>query len=493
MRNQRKDLSQELEKLQSQKFDVIIIGGGATGLGCALDATLRGYKTLLLEKDDFASGTSSKSTKLIHGGVRYLEQFDFPLVTEALKERGLLMQNAQGIVHPLEFIIPAYSFYEKPYYFAGLKLYDLLAGRKGIGSTQMLSRKRVSEFIPNIRTQGLKGGVKYYDGQFDDALLAMSMVKSTIKEGGICANYCEVTGISKNGDGRIQGVQVSDKIGKKQLSFKGKVVINAAGIFTNNIFTKDKGSDVVRLMTSRGSHIVVDQEKVSKKVAMLIPKTSDDRVVFAVPWYDKVIIGTTDIEDLTVTNQPKIRQEEVDFILDTINCFMHTKLDYKDIRSTFCGLRPLVKPKKGETSSEVSRKHKIEESESGMISILGGKWTTYRAMAEDTVDFAMKKAGLPKAKSSTAKYKLRDPNEGFPFSWDVYSGKEYLKEVIESQMATSLEDVLSRRTRLTLLDVDRSKKVAEKIASNCSKLGVNFDCDLNAYDQFCDAFEFDQA
>ena len=490
MKNQRKELSHRLKDLQKKLFDVIVIGGGATGLGCALDATLRGYSTLLLEKDDFASGTSSKSTKMVHGGVRYLEQLDIPLVIQALYERGLLLKNAPEIVKTIPFIIPAYSLYEKPYYFTGLKLYDLLAGINGIGFSKLLSKETTRNKFQNIQTEGLKGSIMYYDAQFDDALLAMSLVQSTISHGGICANYCKVIELEKNNNGQLTGVRAEDKIGKNILNFRAKSIINATGIFSNKILKEDKADSPTRILTSRGSHIVVPQEKFPKDHALLVPKTKDGRVIFAVPWYDKVIIGTTDIVDPYVTNQPKVSRKEINYILETINQFLDTELTHADITSTYCGLRPLVKSKNKESSKSISRRHKVEKSESGLISILGGKWTTYRAMAEDTIDTIVNYGMLPEAKCQTKNFKLKSPNKGQKLFNNEELNVDFLTELIEYQMVTSLADILSRRSRGILLDVEKSRGNAKIISEHIKKLNVDIDVDLDTYEEFTKAFDF---
>ncbi len=489
MKYQRKELSKTLSGLQDNTFDVIIIGGGATGLGCALDASLRGYSTLLVEKDDFAAGTSSKSTKLIHGGVRYLQQLDFPLVNEALFERGILLKNAPEIVKPIQFLIPTYSYSEKPYYYSGLKLYDFLARKDSIGLSQMLSKEQVKERIGNIKTKGLKGGLLYHDAQFDDALLAMSLVTAAIENGGVCVNYCEVKEILHSDEGRVKGVSVFDKIEKRNLDFTGKAIVNASGIFSNMILTKDKGIDQQRIMTSRGSHIIVDKEKLATDSAILIPKTKDGRVIFAVPWYDKVVIGTTDIVEPNVTNDAKVTAAEVDYLLETINRYLRTKLNYEDIRSTYCGIRPLVKPLVTESPKDVSRRHKIEISDSGMISIMGGKWTTYRAMAEDAINLAAELSDLPKVQSRTKDHYLKNPNQGMRLCDNGKISEQFLTHIVENQMVTSLADILARRTRHSLLHVERSKELARKLVVICNKNNIEIDINLQSFYSFSSTFD----
>ena len=490
MRYQRKELSEKLSNLQGEVFDIIIIGGGATGLGCALDATLRGFSTLLLEKDDFASGTSGSSTKLIHGGVRYLQQFDFPLITEALHERSHLLRNAPDIVHPLQFVIPAYSVFEKMYYQVGLKMYDLLAGRGRIQFSKSISKPFLENHFPNIQSRDLKGGVAYYDAQFDDALLAISMAGSINRNGGYCANYCKVESFLKNPNEKIEGVNVYDQIGDQHLTFKSAVVINASGIFCNEILEMDNNRTAERIMTSRGSHIVVTNEKINSKSAILVPKTKDGRVIFAVPWYDRVVIGTTDIVDHRITNRPEITKMEVDFLLETINPYLNSTLNYKDIRATFCGIRPLIKPQQHESSKDLSRKHNIEISDSGLLSIMGGKWTTYRAMAEDAVDAAIELGSFSKVPSSTLDHFIENRSKDLEL-WDNDEvNGDFLKEMIENQMATSLADILARRTRHCLLDINRSKEIARSISEYCEKNNIAIDHDLESFDIFNSTYYF---
>ncbi|MES2934438.1 MAG: glycerol-3-phosphate dehydrogenase/oxidase, partial [Pseudomonadota bacterium] len=383
---------------QSIEWDVIVIGGGATGLGTAVDAASRGYRTLLLEAHDFAQGTSSRSTKLVHGGVRYLAQGDIALVRAALRERGLLKQNAPHLFHELGFVIPTYKWGEQAFYGLGLKVYDLLAGKLGLSRSRFLSRADTLAALPTIRSQGLKGGVLYFDGQFDDARLAIALMRTVFDQGGVALNYCKVTGLIKE-SGKVAGVLAQDAESGEQFSLRAKVVINATGVWVDAVRQMDNVGAKPMLSPSQGVHLVFDRAVLPSAQALLVPKTSDGRVLFMTPWHGRVIVGTTDTPRDDIPLEPRPFESEIDFILETANRYLTRPLTRADIKSSFVGLRPLVDPhsehQAGAKTSALSREHTIIAAESGLVTVTGGKWTTYRLMAEQTVNLAARIASLP--------------------------------------------------------------------------------------------------
>lgn len=385
-------------------WDIIVIGGGATGLGTALDAASRGYRTLLLEQSDFSKGTSSRSTKLVHGGVRYLAQGDISLVLEALHERGLMRQNAPHLVKNQSFIIPSYDWWDGPFYTLGMKVYDMMAGRLGLSPSQSLSANEVLRAIPNLKTEGLCGGVIYYDGQFDDSRLAVNIAQTCAEHGGVVVNYMRVTGLRKNSEGIVSGVEAIDQENGDSYSLQARCVVNATGVFVDEIIHMDDPQAPPLVRPSQGIHIVLDKEFLKGDSAIMIPKTSDGRVLFAVPWHERVVVGTTDTPLDECSLEPRALEEEIDFILTTAKKYLTREPQRRDILSIFAGLRPLAAPQKGSettSSKEISRSHHLRVSLSGLVTITGGKWTTYRRMAEDTVDKAAMVAGLTTQKCRT--------------------------------------------------------------------------------------------
>ncbi len=393
-----------LARLTSQpEWDLLVIGGGATGLGVALDGLSRGYSTLLLERDDFAKGTSSRSTKLVHGGVRYLAQGDVALVREALHERGLLLQNAPHLVKNQDFIIPNYNWWGGLFYTIGLKLYDWLAGRRSFGNSRHLGRAETLRRLGNLRPAGLRGGVLYHDGQFDDARLAVNLAQTALEAGGTLLNHCTVTGLHKNAAGRLCGATATDQETGRTYELRAKVIVNATGVFVDEVLRLDEPAARPLVQPSQGVHLVVSQDFLPGDDALMIPKTDDGRVLFAVPWQGRVLLGTTDTPLPAASPEPRAQEAEIDFILRTAGRYLSRAPTRADVLSVFAGLRPLAAPAKGTTSTkEISRSHKIIVSESGLLTITGGKWTTYRRMAEDTLDRAVALGLLPPAPSRTA-------------------------------------------------------------------------------------------
>jgi glycerol-3-phosphate dehydrogenase len=483
-------------KVSGKQWDFIIIGGGATGLGVAVDAASRGYSTLLLEQSDFAKATSSRSTKLVHGGVRYLQNGDVALVREALRERGYLRQNAPHLVKNQRFIIGNYRWWEKPFYTLGLTLYDLLSGRMSLGRSLPMSRSHVIRSIPQIVQRNLRGGVVYHDGQFDDSRLAVNLMQTAIEHGATAVNHVRVTKLIKDSTGQVSGVVARDEIDGVEFTAAGQCIINATGIFVDDIIRMDNPDGKPLVRPSQGVHLVVGKSFLGGDDAIMIPKTSDGRVMFGVPWHDRVILGTTDIPVKEFVLEPRALDEEVDFILETAGRYLAKKPQRSDVLCVFAGLRPLAAPKHGtdETKTrELSRSHKMLVSSSGMVTITGGKWTTYRKMAEETVNAAIRIKRLPRRECRTKKLKIHGyiRNTGREDMLYVYGSdleeilrmqKEnpaYAEKISDSfentvgevvwavrrEMARTVDDVLARRVRLLYLDARAAIAAAPKVAS----------------------------
>ncbi len=480
----------------SDAWDVIIIGGGATGLGAAVDSASRGYKTLLLEQLDFAKGTSSRSTKLIHGGLRYLQQGNIALVTEALKERGLLCENAPHLIHHLPFLVPNYHWWEGPFYGIGLKIYDLLAGQLGIEKSRSLTRRATLRAIPTLEPEGLRGGVIYYDGQFDDARLAICLAQTAAGQGATLINYMKVTGLIKK-KGLCCGVYATNGESGTRYRLHAKVIINATGVFSDALLRKDNPKAKGIIAPSQGVHIVLDKSFQPGKTAILVPHTADNRVLFMVPWHDRILLGTTDTPISKPHIEPRPLNEEVAFLLKHAGKYLTKDPTPEDVLSMFAGLRPLIKEKSSGNTAVLSRDHAIFVSKSGLITIAGGKWTTYRKMAEDVIDKAVIVGGLPPRGCCTESLKLYGWQQGLepdkPFSTYGCHGKEvkaiakqtkegsrplhpklpYSSEeviwAVREEMARTLEDVLARRTRSLLLDARASREAAPLVAKLMAK------------------------
>ena len=482
-------------------WDVLVIGGGASGLGAAVEAAARGYKTILLEQHDFAKGTSSRSTKLIHGGVRYLNQGNIPLVLESLRERGRLLHNAPHLVHPLTFVIPAHHRWESLYYGFGLKLYDTLAGRWSLGRSRLLSRDATVQALPTVATHHLSGGVRYFDGQFDDARLAICLAQTLFDRGGVAVNYARVARLIKE-NGRMKGVVAQDLEGGAEFELRARVVINATGVFTDSLRRLDEAGCLPLVTASQGAHVVVDRSFLPGESALMIPKTSDGRVLFAIPWQDHVVIGTTDLPVDQVSLEPRPLGAEIQFILETTARFLENAPTTRDIRSTFAGLRPLVKRGATKSTAKLSRDHTIVVSPSGLVTLTGGKWTTYRKMGEDAIDQAAGVGELERRESITRMMRLHgtpiDGSEapapetaGAPPHWSAYgSDAEELRQWTQTtpswnaslhprlpyraveviwaarrEMARTVEDVLARRIRVLFLDARLAVEMAPTVAS----------------------------
>jgi glycerol-3-phosphate dehydrogenase len=482
----------ELQKLQQDiEWDIIIIGGGATGLGAAVDAACRGYKTLLVERFDFAKGTSSRATKLVHGGVRYLAQGNIKLVRDALKERGLLLKNAPHVSSKMQFVIPNYTWWSKIYYGIGLKIYDALSGKLGLGNTIIVSAKKALEYLPEIETKKLYGAVIYTDGQFDDARLAINLAQTAVENGAAVLNYMVVTGLLKE-DKKITGVVCKDTFSEKTYQLKSKVVINATGVFVDDVMNMDKNDGGNIVAPSQGIHIVIKKKFFAGERALMVPKTSDGRVLFAVPWHDYVIVGTTDTAVNKIDIEPLPLKEEVDFILQNLNQYLLADIKSSDVKSVFVGLRPLVKRKGSKNTSLLARDHTIIISDSRLITITGGKWTTYRKMAEEAINNATLVGNLSKQKSTTTDLHIHGYTneeiseqylkvygsdaveikklylENSLWSEKIHPKFEYTKAqiiwAVRYEMAQTVEDVLARRIRMLFLDANAAMESAPIVA-----------------------------
>ena len=491
----------------STPWDIIVIGGGATGAGVAVDAATRGLRTLLLEREDFGKGTSSRSTKLVHGGVRYLEQGNISLVMEALKERGLLRQNAPHLVHDLAFVVPNYSWWEAPFYGIGMKVYDLLAGKYGFGRSRILSREETLERLPTIQQDGLRGGVVYYDGQFDDSRLLIHLITTAADYGATVINYVEVTALTKDSEGYLDGVDVTDRETGRTYTVQAKVIVNATGMFTDEVRRMAEGAGARSMVApSQGIHLVFDRSFLHGDTAIMVPHTSDGRVLFAIPWHNHLVVGTTDTAIDSPSYEPLPLEEEINFVLETAEQYLSRPPKREDILSIYVGIRPLVKGDDGERkpdgsgsspvakTSSLSRDHTIHIDNSGLLTIVGGKWTTYRHMAEDTVDHAITLGKLDDKPCATRNLKIHgfypDAAEALQELAVYGSDAEHIEalakehpewaarlhpslpyigaEVIwgaRQELSRTVDDALSRRTRALLLNAAAASEIAPRVAA----------------------------
>ena len=492
---------QMLERARSRNtpWDIVVIGGGATGVGVAVDAAARGLEVLLLEAKDFGKGTSSRSTKLIHGGVRYLEQGNISLVMEALKERGLLRQNAPHLVHDLAFIVPNYSWWEAPFYGIGMKVYDLLAGKYGFGRSRILSSQETIEELPNLQTEGLRGGVIYYDGQFDDTRLLIHMAATAADQGGTLLNYAPVVEVTRDSDGFVDGVIYRDDETGELFTAKAHVVVNATGMFADNVRRMTDPEAKKMIAPSQGIHLVFERSFLRADAAIMVPRTSDGRVLFAIPWHDHTVVGTTDTPIDEASYEPLPFEEEIEFILDTAAQFLSRPPTRKDILSVYVGIRPLVKAQEDspQKTSALSRDHTIHIDSAGLITIVGGKWTTYRHMAEDCVNHAITLGTLADTPCVTRDLHLHGYYENVDELGDLWvygSDAEAIRALgsqdtdllapmhpdltyceaeviwaVRHEMARTVEDVLARRTRALFLNAGAAIALAPRVAEIIAK------------------------
>ncbi|MGD0475765.1 MAG: glycerol-3-phosphate dehydrogenase/oxidase [Candidatus Velthaea sp.] len=491
------DRAASVTRLESEPFDLLVVGGGATGLGTAVDAALRGYRTALIEAADFAKATSSRSTKLVHGGVRYLQSGEIGLVREALHERTLLRSNAPHLVHDLGFVLPTFDAFATAYYAAGLTAYDLLAGRSDFGRSRILGKSGVLARVPNVDGQRLFGGVEYHDGQFDDARLAIALARTAAENGAVVANYVRAERFVYD-CGRIAGVVAADLETGIELTIRATVVVNATGIFVDTLRALDVPDAPPLLALSRGTHLVFDRAVLGADWALMIPKTDDGRVLFAIPWHDRVVVGTTDIPAERAELDPTPAAAEIDYLLEHLNRYVHAPVGRSDIRAAFAGLRPLVNHSAVATTAKLSREHTIETSTTGLITVTGGKWTTYRRMAQDVVDAAGARGTLPPRPCVTAQTLLHgagtnaevirlqpaadalrvygtdapeidalaaaDPALAVKLDDRLPYTRAHAVYAVRAEMARTVDDVLARRTRALFLDEAASLAAAPDVA-----------------------------
>lgn len=468
-------------------YDFCIVGGGATGLGAAVDAASRGHSVVLLEQADFAKGTSSRSTKLVHGGVRYLQQGNVSLVLEALRERGRLTKNAPHLVHDLSFVIPNYSWWEGPFYGIGMKVYDQLAGKLGLGTSRWLSKEETLERIPTVETENLTGGVLYHDGQFDDSRLAVNLAQTAAGLGARILNYARCEGLLKK-NGKVEGIQAVDLETGEPFQVHARCVINATGIFVDELRAKDEANAKPIVTVSQGIHIVLPKQFLPGNAAIMIPKTADGRVLFAVPWHDCVVVGTTDTPLPEKSMEPRALLSEIEFVMQHAAKYLTKDPRPEDVLSIFAGLRPLVKSGDDSNTAAISRDHTILVGKSGLITITGGKWTTYRKMAEDVIDQAETVAGVKKKPCETETLQIHgwthtpipEPNLR-PYGSDANDiralgqaekvhpeltlTRAEVRWHVRNEMARTVEDVLSRRSRCLLLNARASIEAAPAVAT----------------------------
>ncbi len=506
----RSELLQQLANPQS--FDLAVIGGGATGLGVALEASVRGYKVVLLESHDFAKGTSSRSTKLVHGGVRYLAQGNISLVREALHERSVLLHDAPHLAQPIPFVMPSYRWWESAFYGIGLKLYDFLAGADGLGPTEFLSAKSVRSRMPGLKAQGLLGGVQYWDGQFDDARFAINLARTGAKAGALLLNYCAVTELQHQA-GQVKGLVCQDHETGQTFNIQAKCVINATGVWVDQIRQLDAQSSGTALQPmvapSQGVHLVVDRAFLPGDHALLVPKTTDGRVLFAVPWLGKVILGTTDTPRSDMPREPAAFEEEVAFILKESGRYLAKAPQRSDVRSVWVGLRPLVKPhqEEGVSTKGLSREHTVSVSASGLVTVTGGKWTTYRAMAQDVLSQCLTSQLLPQQAlprqrpppfQGAEQQRAQTVSLMAPQGMHLYGAEQtrvaalpgadhwlmdglseaMVRFAVRHEYARTVEDVLARRSRALFLDARQSAAVAAQVASileseSCARIALS--------------------
>jgi len=474
-----------------EPWDLIVVGGGATGLGCAVDAAARGYRTVLLEAHDFGKGTSSRSTKLVHGGVRYLRQGNVALVMEALRERGVLRRNAPHLVHDLPFVVPNYAWWEGPFYGVGMRVYDLLAGRAGFGRSRRLSKAETLRRLPTLEPDGLDGGVVYFDGQFDDARLAVNLAQTARDLGALTLNYAPVTGLVKEGM-EVAGVEAQDAETGEAFAVRARAVVNATGVWTDDVRRMDDPDARPMIAVSQGVHVVLDKDFLPGDHAIMVPRTDDGRVLFAIPWHDVVVVGTTDTPVAGTPFEPRALPEELDFLLRHAAQYLTRNPTPADVRSVFVGLRPLVGDPDGGSTAALSRDHTLHIADSGLVTITGGKWTTYRKMAEDTIDQAATLAGLDDRPCRTHALPIRgasgEPAPAGPlgpYGTDaagvtaliqetpalgepVHPSRPILRAQVvwaaREEMARTVEDVLARRTRELIFDARASLELAPAVA-----------------------------
>ncbi len=489
--------SELLKKIisHSEPFDLAVVGGGATGAAIAMDAASRGFAVVLLEKHDFGKGTSSRSTKLIHGGVRYLEQGNLVLVRDALLERSLLLKNANHLVHDLEFVLPCRNFGELCYFGLGLKLYDLLAGSRDFGKSKSLSKMEIEQRVPTLNPAAYRSGLAYHDGQFNDSRLVINFIQTAVEHGALAINYAPVVALSKDPLGKINGLRFRDEETGNEQEIRARTIINAAGPFGDDVRRLDSPNIRPLLAASQGIHLVLPNRYLPGTTAVIVPRTRDGRVMFLIPWHGQTLVGTTDTPLSTVTAEPCALQEEIDFLLSTASQYLSITPRLDDVQSVFVGIRPLVLSGSGKRAktSRISRDHVVHVAESNLITIAGGKWTTVRKMAEDAVNRAIRVGHLPAKPCVTRELMIHGAGASRSSNSDLaYYGSDgvqidllaggaadahvrmhpdlpltvaQVQWSVRQEMARTIEDVLSRRTRSLILNARATESVAEQVAS----------------------------
>jgi glycerol-3-phosphate dehydrogenase len=464
---------QSVEQIRSRKkpFDIAIIGGGATGAGIALDAASRGMAAVLLEKDDFAAGTSSRSTKLIHGGLRYLAQGHIGLVRESLTERAYVLRNAPHLAHAQSFVVPCANWAEYARYRVGLKLYDWLAGDLNLAPSRAIAAADLATLLPQLRREGVIGAIEYCDAQFDDARFVIDLLATAVRYGAVVLNYATVVALNRDRSGRLRTLVCNEREAGDEIEISARAFVNATGAYNDSIRRLDGQDEATTVVPSQGSHIVVDAAFMSGDHALLMPKTPDKRIMFAIPWTGRVLIGTTDLELRRPPETPIPTRDEIDQILEVCAAYLTHPPTDTDILSCFAGIRPLVLPAAHAVSSKVSREHRIDVSSTGLASICGGKWTTYRRMAEDCVDFVLKTTGLAFPACTTKTLKVEPAAAGQYDSTPDHALHDRLpyrtsavRAAAREEMARTVEDVLARRTRALFLDAAAARAAAPAVA-----------------------------
>ena len=455
------------EVIEARVFDVCVIGGGATGAGCALDAQLRGLRAVMLDAGDFASAASSASTKLVHGGVRYLEQAvkrlnleEYRMVQNALKERVYMLSNAPHLAHASEFVVPVYSWSQAAYYRAGMMMYDWLSGKHGLFPSRYLSREETLRRMPGLRREGLRGAVAYSDGQFDDARYDISLVKTFARAGGQALNYARVTGFSRDTSGKLEAACVLDELAQEEFAVKARVFVNATGPASDAVREMASPGATKRMRPSKGVHILFPLEAFPSEDALLVPRTEDGRLIFAVPWLGRLLVGTTD-EEATPQSRMIVLRAEAEYLLRQLNPYLSKPLRLEQIVSGLSGLRPLVAARNGRDTKKLIRDHEVEiDAASGLISIQGGKWTTHRLMAEETIDAVQKAMAEPVLPCLTKQHALAGA-EGYT--------EDYWKQLrdgfcIEEATAKHLAGKFGTEAERVLRLCDERKEWSEPLA-----------------------------
>lgn len=474
--------SEMLQRVQDAKspWDLLVIGGGATGLGIAWNATACGYRALLLESHDFAHGTSSRSTKLIHGGVRYLRQGQVSMVRSALHEREFLLQSARSFVWPLHLVMPSYHRGSRWFYYSGLKLYDFLAGKRNMQPARLLSTRKVCDLLPTLKPDGLRGGVGFYDGQFDDSRLAIAIAQTVVSDGcSVVLNYAPLISMDTERGTGLRVARFRDEVSRQELEVRARVIINATGVFSEQVERLDssdqKPDHPIRISPSRGTHLVLPRSFLPTDHALMIPNTDDGRVLFLIPWLGHTLLGTTDVATDKVDHEPIASASEVDYLLDHAGRYLRQRPRRQDVLSVFSGLRPLLGKSSSQSTSKLSREHEIVVSPSGLITIIGGKWTTFRKMGLDVLKLAVEKGGLkpldyrtpvillPPTQATSLSPTDVHPNDLQPLDHRLPISPEDIRRAVQEEMAERLEDVLSRRTRCLLLNAQASQQVADTV------------------------------